>query len=109
LHAGFADRVDTSYIEVACRGKQPQKRHHQVQNDTGRQHSGGTVKLEAAQALAWLAEMGADEAILPDAVDRFAESEALKVAPAARAVAEAGPRPALNRPAAAPPLDRPAS
>lgn len=61
------------------------------------------MKLEAAQALAWLAEMGADEAILPDAVDRFAESEALKVAPAARAVAEAGPRPALNRPAAAPP------
>lgn len=61
------------------------------------------MKLEAAQALAWLAEMGADEAILPEAVDRFAESEALKVAPAARAVAEPGSRPALNRPAAAPP------
>ncbi|MEE4236872.1 MAG: uracil-DNA glycosylase [Anderseniella sp.] len=61
------------------------------------------MKAEAAQALAWLAEMGADEAILPEAIDRFAESAALKSAPASQDIGDAGARPALNRPAAAQP------
>lgn len=64
------------------------------------------MALDAAQALKWLAEMGADEAILPQPIDRFAESEALKADAAASTSGSTGPalpRPALNRPQAAAP------
>ena len=64
------------------------------------------MALDAAQALKWLAEMGADETILPQPIDRFAESEALKADAAASTSGSTGPalpRPALNRPQAAAP------
>jgi uracil-DNA glycosylase family 4 len=69
------------------------------------------MALDAAQALKWLAEMGADEAILPEPVDRFAESEAQKSGAAASPsgnTSPASPRPALNRPQPAAPPAAPA-
>ena len=65
---------------------------------------GSQFTFDAARALSWLAEMGADEAISDEPVDRFAESASLSALSDRRsAVPDASPKPALNRPAPAAP------
>lgn len=59
------------------------------------------MALDAANVLKWLAEMGADEAILSQPVDRFAESVTNRGNAAPRPPGggdEPAPRPPLNRP-----------
>jgi hypothetical protein len=70
--------VDTSYIEVACFGKQAQKRHRQLQNDAGQQSLSYGFAADAAKALNWLAVMGADEAIAGVPFNRFDESASVE-------------------------------
>lgn len=67
------------------------------------------MRRSLARALAWLADMGADEAILATPIDRFAESDELKSAPPPVRQASASARPALTRPQpSAPPAAAPA-
>jgi hypothetical protein len=105
--------VDSPYIEVACLGKQAQKRHHQLQIDAGPQRLNDSFQAAAAKALDWLAAMGADEAIAQVPFDRFEQSASVSaVAENAQAPgpSTAQPRPSLNHrpsaPAAAPPAPR---
>jgi hypothetical protein len=100
--------VDSPYIEVACLGKQAQKRHHQLQIDAGPQRLNDSFQAAAAKALDWLAAMGADEAIAQVPFDRFEQSASVSaVAESAQAPSPpAQRRPSLNHrpsaPAAAP-------